>query len=137
MDVISGRDYTFIGDAELEHNDFLRNFHIQPSRIMHRTQQNDVSFAGKSFSFSGKNILVVDTTMSLQTSEKNGTIDILVLSKNPKVYISNLTKAFVIKQIVIDGSVPQWKAKLWQKDCESLHIPCHDVNKKGAFVKNL
>ena len=137
IDLISGRRYSFMGDSELAQNDFLRNFHIQPSRIMHRIQQHQALFDIKSFSFSGKNILVIDTTMTLQTLQKNGTIDILVLSKNPKVYISNLVQSFTIKQIIIDGSVPQWKAKLWQKDCDSLHIACHDVSKKGAFVKNL
>jgi competence protein ComEC len=64
-------------------------------------------------------------------------IDVLILSKNPRLYISNLIKTFEVGQIVIDGSVPQWKAKLWKKDCDSLHIPCFDVSEKGAFVMNL
>jgi competence protein ComEC len=46
-------------------------------------------------------------------------------------------QSFSIKQIVIDGSVPPWKAKLWKKDCDSLHIPCFDVSEKGAFVMKL
>ncbi len=46
-------------------------------------------------------------------------------------------QAFSIKQIVMDGSVPQWKAKLWKKDCDSLQIPHYDVSELGAFVMKL
>ena len=63
--------------------------------------------------------------------------NLIVLSKNPKLYISNLNEVFAIKQVVIDGSVPAWKAKLWKKDCDSLQVPCHDVSEKGAFVMKL
>ena len=63
--------------------------------------------------------------------------DIIVLSKNPKLYITNLNKAFYIGKLVIDGSVPAWKAKLWKKDCDSLGIAYHDVAEKGAFVMKL
>ena len=39
--------------------------------------------------------------------------------------------------MVFDGSVPAAKLKYWKKDCDSLHIPYHDVSEKGAFVMNL
>ncbi|MGV3656645.1 MAG: hypothetical protein ACO1NX_01775 [Chitinophagaceae bacterium] len=64
-------------------------------------------------------------------------VSLLILSKNPKLYISDLQKAFNINQIVIDASVPAWKARLWQKDCDSLRLPCHNVAEKGAFVLSL
>jgi competence protein ComEC len=64
-------------------------------------------------------------------------IDIVVVSKNPKLYFSSLTRAFNIRQVVFDGSVPAWKIKYWMKDCDSLSIPYYDVNTKGAFVMNL
>ena len=64
-------------------------------------------------------------------------IDLLVLSGNPKLYISTLAKKISLRQVVIDGSVPAWKSKYWKKDCDSLHIPWHDVSEKGAFVMNL
>jgi len=49
----------------------------------------------------------------------------------------SLWNGFSINQIVIDGSVPQWEAKLWKRDCDSLHVPCFDVSEKDAFVMNL
>jgi competence protein ComEC len=69
--------------------------------------------------------------------KKKTVADLVILSKNPKLYINNLIKAVDVKQLVIDGSVPLWKAKLWKKDCDLLHLPYHDVSEKGAFVMKL
>ncbi len=137
MDIIDGRKYKFIGDDDLEQNDLLRNFHIRPSRILHRIQPKAGVSNLKSFQFYRRQVLVMDTSMNFTSSSSKQTIDLLVLSKNPKIYIKDLLQAFNLKQIVVDGSVPSWKAKLWQKDCDSLHIPCYDVSEKGAFVMNL
>ena len=137
MDIIDGRKYKFIGDDDLEQNDLLRNFHIRPSRILHRIQPKAGVSNLKSFQFYRRQVLVMDTSMNFTSSSIKQTIDLLVLSKNPKIYIKDLLQAFNLKQIVVDGSVPSWKAKLWQKDCDSLHIPCYDVSEKGAFVMNL
>ena len=46
-------------------------------------------------------------------------------------------QALHIKQVVFDGSVPAWKVQQWKLICDSLQIPSHDVNEKGAFVMNL
>lgn len=138
MDVIVGRTYNFIGDSVLLFDDFTRNFHIQPSRILHRIEQSQyLPICSKEFNFFNKKIVIIDSTTYLIPAERKQTIDILILCKNPKLYISNLIKTFAIRQIVIDGSVPRWKARLWKNDCDSLHIHCFDVSEKGAFVMNL
>jgi competence protein ComEC len=137
IDIIDGRKYRFIGDDDLEQNDFLRNFHIRPSRVLHRIQPMTGTSDLKSFQFYGKQVFVMHTSMNFNSSLSKQTIDLLVLSKNPKIYIKDLLQSFNLKQIVVDGSVPSWKAKLWQKDCDSLRIPCYDVSEKGAFVMNL
>lgn len=138
IDLITGRTYSFIGDSSLLYDDFIRNFHLQPSRILHR-----VSLAGtnntalKSFAFCGKQIVILDEETSLLSTPIKQMVDVLVLSKNPRLYVSTLANAFAVKQVVVDGSVPPWKAVLWQKDCDSLRIPCHNVAEQGAFVMNL
>lgn len=135
IDLIEGRSYSFVGDSALLYDNFIRNFHLQPSRIRHRISlTNDNPTALKSFAFCGKQILIIDEEYAFQVLPAKQVIDVIVLSKNPKLYISNLTKSFDVKQMIIDGSVPQWKAALWQKDCDSLHIPCHNVSERGAFV---
>ena len=64
-------------------------------------------------------------------------MDLLIISKNPKLYFSQLNKTFSIKQVVFDGSTSKTKLKYWKKDCDSLHIPYHDVTESGAFVMHL
>jgi competence protein ComEC len=137
IDLIDGRSYSFVGDSALLYDDFVRNFHLQPSRISHRISLAKNNTDLKSFVFCDKQILIVDEEAAFQTLPAKQLVDLLILSKNPKFYISDLTKAFDVQQIIIDGSVPQWKAALWQKDCDSLRIPCHNVNERGAFVMTL
>jgi competence protein ComEC len=136
IDLVDGRTLRFMGDADLLEDDFIRNFHIQPSRVLHRIALAIPVFT-KEFDINNKNIALLDTTTRFAFPQQKPHLDVLILSKNPRLYISDLNRAFTIGQIVIDGSVPAWKAGLWKKDCESLRIPCHDVSEKGAFVMNL
>ena len=138
IDLIAGRAYNFVGDSDLLTDDFIRNFHLQPSRVAHRIQSNQIiPVSTKEFTFCNKRMMIIDSTTRLIKAIEKPLIDILILSKNPKIYISNLTSAFTINTVVIDGSVPMWKAKLWKKDCDSLKIPCYNVSEQGAFVMNL
>src|SRR5204862_7099601 len=41
IDIINGRNYFFMGDGDLMANDFVRNFHIKPSRVLHRAEAID------------------------------------------------------------------------------------------------
>jgi len=136
IDVVDGRNYSFIGDTALLYDDFARNFHLQPSRILHRMSPIEADAAIRSFSLNGKQVLIMDENFSFVRADPKPTIDLVVISKNPTLYISNLAEAFTIRQVVMDGSVPLWKASLWKKDCDSLKIPCYNVAENGAFVMN-
>jgi competence protein ComEC len=138
IDLISGRTDNFIGDSDLLVDDFMRNFHIQPSRILHRTRSEQALPIGcKEFEFCNKRILILDSENHFNPLNFKPTIDILILSKNPKTDFSSLIKLVSIHQIIIDGSVPEWKARAWKKYCDSFKISCYDVGEKGAFVVNL
>jgi competence protein ComEC len=137
-DLVLGRTYSFLGDTALLSDDFVRNFHLQPSRILHRmSQEQRLPFTCKEFELGHKKIIIIDTSLQLKTQIPKEPVFLLILSKNPRLYVSDLVKTFSIHQLVIDGSVPAWKARLWKHDCDSLHIPCYDVSEKGAFVMNL
>jgi competence protein ComEC len=141
IDVINGRNYFFMGDSDLLENDFVRNFHIKPSRILHRVeptcQLSNFSLREIFLQCGAKRILIIDKNLVFDTTAAKIPIDLLVISKNPKIYISKLTKTFIINQVVFDGSIPVWKLNYWEKDCDSLHIPYYNVSEKGAFVMNL
>lgn len=137
IDFLNGRQYHFVGDSSLLTNDFARNFHLKPSRILHRVSEENEPhwlFMHENYlSFKGKYILLLDQPVSFASVPTRPVVDLLILSKNPRLYLNKLVTGLDIKQIVIDGSVPAWKANYWKKDCDSLKIPCHDVSVKGAF----
>ncbi len=141
IDIINGRNYFFLGDSDLLTNDFARNFHLKPSRVLYRITDvnalDNLLVHENYLSYQGKHVLLVDEPVSFVPQQPKPTIDLLVISKNPKVYMKKLAASLYIKQVVFDGSVPAWKANYWKKDCDSLHIPWHDVTVKGAFVMTL
>ncbi len=141
IDFINGRHYFFAGDPDLQANDFARNFHLKPSRILQRTAPltslNGLLKNDNYITFGNKNILLIDTTISFNPSLNKYPIDLLIVSKNSTLYFSRLSNSLAIKRVVFDASTPAWKLKYFKKDCDSLHIPYHDVAEKGAFVMNL
>lgn len=140
IDIVNGRNYEFTGDSSLEKDDFARNFHLKPTRIQNRTYNNNSlqkENNGVYFTHAGSHILRIDKTINFAPSANKPTIDLLILSNNPKLYITKLADQFLIKQVVFDGSVSTRKRKFWQKDCDSLDIPNYDVSEQGAFVMNL
>ena len=136
IDIMIGRKNYFVGDEALIQNELLHNFHIKPSRIMHRLYADSVLHVN-AISINGKTIMILRKLFQFPTIPNKTNIDLLILSKSPKLLISTIAHTFLIKQIVIDGSVPKWKALRWKKECDSLKIPCFDVSEKGAFVMNL
>ncbi len=135
IDVLYGRNSCFIGDTAVLQDAFLRNFTIRPARIMYRIKSGAVwSGSCKDLVVGGQQLLLLDSAINIITAPNPPTIDLLIISHNPKISFSRLCRSFLIRQVVIDASVPAWKARRWKKDCDSLHIPCHDVVEKGAFV---
>lgn len=141
VDFIDGRNYFFIGDPDLPADDFVRNFHLKPARILFRVSPSgsldNFRQNGNYIHFFNKNILLLDSSVHFLPTHNKPLIDLLLISKNPGLYFTKLVAAMNIKQVVFDGSVPPWKTKTWKKDCDSLHIPYYDVTAKGAFVMKL
>lgn len=142
IDFISGRSYVFLGDTSLLADDFARNFHLKPSRIKQRLipvdSLQDLMIVDQYINFRSKKILLADGSKGfVAAKDSKQTVDLLILSKNPRIYLNRLIHSFNIKQVVFDGSTPPWKVNYWKKDCDSLNIPHHDVATKGAFVMKL
>lgn len=141
IDLIDGRYFLFRGDNVLLSDDLARNFHLKPSRTIQRLIPTDpIGYFRENHSlirFSGKTIMFADSGTGFHFLSDPIPLDLLVISKNPRLYMSKLRQTLDIKQVVFDGSVPAWKLKYWKRDCDSLGIPYHDVTEKGAFVMNL
>lgn len=138
IDFIAGRNYRFVGDSDLLIDGFTRNFHLKPSRILYRIKSTDslsnFLLTENYISFQGKKVLFLEKAVSFLPNTDKPVVDLLILSGNPKLYMKKLAGSLEIKQVVFDASVPAWKTNYWKRDCDSLHIPWHDVTTKGAFV---
>ncbi|MCC6288750.1 MAG: ComEC/Rec2 family competence protein [Chitinophagaceae bacterium] len=138
MDCISGKQYFFIGDDTCRENGFFRNFHLNPSRILHNVKEAD-SLAGlwsnpPYIFFKNKTIALLDSTVKILPDSGAVNVDIVILSQNIKYPVSLISQAFRSNQYVFDGSNSAWKIRQWKNECDSLHLRRHSVQDDGAFV---
>lgn len=138
IDFIDGRSFLFLADSFVKNDEFLLNFHINPSRIKHRAtiakQLHALHRAGNYVQLGDSRIIVIDSNKKFILPDHPVKVNAIVLSHNPKVFISELNKIFQPGLIIFDSSNPPWKMKYWEKDCDSLGIPYYNVRDNGAIV---
>lgn len=141
IDIMNGRNCLFLGDTDLLKDDFVRRFHLKPARVLHRVEPVDqlkgLFIKNEFLHYGARRILLIDRNIHFAPTSKKIVIDLLIASKNPKLYFPQLLETFIIKGVVFDSSVPARKLKTWATDCDSLHIPYYNVNETGAFVMRL
>lgn len=140
IDLMLGDHHFFAGDPELLQDGFLRNFHLKPSRILHRTYHSPVLFASTKNNFyviNGKKIIHINQSYFYDSLAVRVKADVVIVSKNPRLFINDLLKTVDCKLLIFDSSNPQWKINLWKKDCERLHLNYFCTSEQGAFVMNL
>jgi competence protein ComEC len=122
------------------HDDYLRSYHLSPSRIMHRVKEVErlpaLITCGNLYRFGKLSVLLIDSTLRRQKPAQKINIDIIILSKNAAIDISLLANLFECQQVVIDASNSYRKIKRWKEDCRKAGIACHAVSEQGAFVLN-
>lgn len=137
MDFVDGRHYYFAGHLPAQADPLLRNFHLEPSRTLHRVAESVFlpGLLGKwpLFWFNGRRILVVDNEAVAEVQPK-AQIHLVVLSNNPNISLPELVKRIQPVQIVADASNIARKTDQWQKACAALNIPFHSVAQNGAFI---
>jgi len=141
IDVIEGRTFRFIGDAVLLEDGFLQNFHLKPARILHRTtlanKTNQIQIIDSHFIAKNKSVLIINSNRYYKPIDNKIKVDAIIITKNPRIYMSQLANTFDCKQYVFDASNPLWKINKWKKDCDSLHLRHHSIPEKGAFEMDL
>ncbi len=137
IDFIMGKSFWSFTDSSLARDRFLENFHLKPSRVLHRVlpeaELQGMVTLYPFFMFGGKRILLVDQSFHF-TSPRKLNVDLIVLAKNARVQIPELMQHFNCRQFVLDGSNSLWKINRWKRDCDSLHLRHHSTPEKGAFV---
>lgn len=142
IDFYSGGSYQFVGDTNMLDAARLKDWNIKPSRIYFHAYNNPATtpivFFKKNFiDFCGKRVFIVDTAINYMPVSKKIQLDYLIISKNPKLTITNLCRTFSFEMIIFDASNSWWKIDQWKKECEELHLHFHSVSEQGAFVINL
>jgi competence protein ComEC len=142
IDIINGRSYHFIGDSILLQDAVLQNFHLKPARIAlqlyNREDTLDEFFQQAPYcQYGNKKILLIDRSIAFEALSQKIDVDMIIISKNPRLYIPQLEQVFNCKQYIFDASNSLWKIAKWQKDCEALHLQCYSIPEQGAFVTDL
>lgn len=142
IDMVQANEYKFIGDSVLLEDGMLQNFHLKPGRIaLQLTYQKDtvancVQHA-PFYQFGSKRVLIIDRPLVFEAQQQKIDVDMIIISKSPKLYIPQLAAVFNCNQYVADASNSLWKIGKWKKDCEQLHLHLHSVPEKGAFIVDL
>ncbi|MEO5995621.1 MAG: ComEC/Rec2 family competence protein [Chitinophagaceae bacterium] len=141
IDLVSGRHSLFIADSSLCQNLPLQNFHLKPSRILYRVNNITESLTStntlKFFSVGSKNILIIDRDILIQPNSSACLADVIILSGDPDVTISELQKMIIFQELIFDSSNSARKINKWKVECEKAGISFHSVSEKGAFILNL
>ena len=80
---------------------------------------------------------MIDKEYNYGNAIKRIKTDAIIISKNPVLSIAGLIHTFDCRQIIFDGSNPQWKVNNWKADCAKLQQACYSVVDKGAFVMKM
>ena len=139
IDFVNGTNYQFVGDSVLLEDGLLQNFHLKPGRIALQLNKRKDQVEGFSqhemfYQFQRKRIMIVDKPISIAVTEKKINIDLVIISGNPKLSISQLAQAINCNRFIFDASNPLWKIEKWQKECKALQLSSHAVSADGAFV---
>ena len=142
IDFVSGNNYQFVGDSVLLEDGLLQNFHLKPGRIAQQLDYRTDSLAdffkqGIYYQFKNKKIVIVDKPITFDAVAQKIELDLLVISKNPKLSIKQLTAVFKCKLFVFDASNPTWKIEKWIQECKALQVNFFSIPAEGAFVYNV
>jgi len=142
IDLVQANEYTFIGDSALLEEGMLQNFHLKPVRVALQLNNPKDIVSGclqqaPFYQFGNKRILMINKPLVFEPLQQKIDVDMIIISKSPKLYIRQLAAVFNCKQYVADASNSLWKIGKWKKDCEQLHLHLHSVPEKGAFIVDL
>jgi competence protein ComEC len=142
IDFVKGSNYQFVGDSILLEDGMLQNFHLKPGRIFMQLNNrvdslNAVFHQTIFYQYKDKKIGIINQSFLFEPQSKKTDVDILIISKNPGLSISQLANTFNCKLIVFDASNPLWKIEKWQKECMELNLKVYSIPSSGALVYNI
>jgi len=142
LEFIKGETYYCPDDDSLMTNKSSDRFLLKPARLFHRLKRKDASIVQiqkseeiELFQFGKKTIARIHQT-NFSTKQKLD-IDYLILSDQSKPDFDWIKSNFNVNQIIIDSSIPSWKAMKIKHSLVQQNFMVHDINDDGAFVLDL
>lgn len=142
IDFITGNSYQFVGDSVLLQDALLQNFHLKPGRVALQLDKRADSLAAvfnhkMFYQFNNKRILIADRQVNFAPADHKIELDLIIISKNPKIQIASLAENFNCKLFVFDASNPAWEIEKWKQECKALNLNFYSVPDTGAFIYNI
>jgi competence protein ComEC len=141
IDIIEGNTYRFLGDPSLNGAGSIQNFHLRPSRVLYGATEEDslsnMLVTNQLIVGLHKSVLLISRPLDLAPVLSRIPVDLIILSDNPKIYLSRIAAVFDCSQYIFDSSNPLWKIRYWKKDADSLHLRHHTISEQGAFEVDL
>ncbi len=96
--------------------------------------RNDYLFHRYPFlEFCGKTIVTIDQNWPGNDRNSQVLADLAVVSGRKTPDPSKVLAGLHLSRLIIDGSVPEYRAVYWRTACKELHIPCYEVLLEGAY----
>ncbi|MBL0054952.1 MAG: ComEC/Rec2 family competence protein [Chitinophagaceae bacterium] len=142
IDIINGHEYRFIGDSSLLADGMLSNFNLKPSRTLFQLKYRQDSLAGLAkrnyiYHYHQIRFAVIEHDIRYIETGKKFDIDFIIISRNPGISLARLNVIFNCRLYILDASNSLWKIDKWLKEAEALHLRCHSIPEKGAFITDL
>ena len=139
IDFVAANKYWFYGDNDFKKEGALQNFNLKPARVSLQVEKSIDTLKGLKnnsylWQFYNKKMMVIDTISNFEPLKNKITVDILLITKNPFIHLSDITTAVTPSCIVFDASNSLWKISQWKKECEDLHLPYFITGEQGAYV---
>ncbi|MCH7656867.1 MAG: ComEC family competence protein [Bacteroidetes bacterium] len=78
-----------------------------------------------------------DNSQNRFAGGKKVNIDALIYSNPAGMNISSMKKRLIFDKVIISSSIPEWKARLLQEECNKSKIACHRVRNDGPSIFEL
>ncbi len=142
IDYLNRNKYQFIGDDSIKNDEKTISNVLKPSRIYYRANiplenNKNFSFYKNVTSIHYKRIMILDSTYCFAPIKNKIDIDVLIVSKNPRLSFHEILCVIQPKIIVFDASNSLWKTTKWKKECEALNLHFFSIKDQGAFVMNI
>ncbi len=90
---------------------------------------------GSFFQFYHKRIGILHKKIPQGTMQKlKLELDWLIICGNPKIQLSDISRIYSVKAIIIDNSNYPWKVREWMKEAGEMKLTCYSVPGAGSFV---